>query len=111
MRKPEVHTHQSANLPGSILTNSEELNAIFRYHTVFGSIDTEQKTKSPNSTIRQTALDASSNRVFLEGNRSQVIAWTYESLQDIAPTILNQVYVYYLNYASMDPELHGYIAQ
>ena len=69
------------------------MNAIFLYHTVFGSIDPERKTVFPNTTVRQTALDFSSGRVSLEGNKSQVIAWTYETIKDEEPTIVNQGYV------------------
>lgn len=73
-------------------TNSSDpgLLGTLHYHIVSGSFNNETQTY-PNTTIGRTTLNASS-LVMLEGNKSQVLAWSKWSSDDKVH-ILNQKYV------------------
>jgi hypothetical protein len=60
------------------------------YHVVSGEFGNEV-ANFPNTTIGRTYLSAP-DRVMLEGNKSQVLAWSHYS-SDNATHILNQKYV------------------
>ena len=72
----------------NVTSDAELLADVLSYHVVPGTFDTTATL--PNTTIGRTLLNAS-NLVFLEGNKSQVLAWANES--DGHVHILNQKYV------------------
>ena len=73
----------------NVTSDAELLADVLSYHVVPGTFDTTATL--PNTTIGRTLLNAS-NLVFLEGNKSQVLAWANES--DGHVHILNQKYVW-----------------
>lgn len=65
------------------------LASVLSYHVLPGTFNVTPTF--PNTTVGRTLLNASSDLVFLEGNKNQVLAWANESN---VTTILNQKCVY-----------------
>ena len=85
-------THVVVGLLPNISSDPEILAQVLSYHVLPGTFNVTDTPSFPNTTVARTLFNSSS-LVFLEGGRSQALAWSNSS---DGVTILNQECVFFI---------------